>query len=159
MTAFAAALAALPPAAHAQQTFDKRINHWHVGSGTFCVAANRPLREVDASPFNALSISVSKAGRWNFWVFFWPKALKKDADIPLVFTFGGRKDVKALGKSFGDGGVIMENVDSAFRRDFATAEKGQLIVAAEGLTTQLHFDIADIAAVFAALEECQKTLR
>jgi hypothetical protein len=53
----------------------------------------------------------------------------------------------------------MENVDSAFRRDFATADKGQLIVAAEGVTTQLHFDIADIAGVFAALEECQKTLR
>ena len=67
--------------------------------------------------------------------------------------------MKALGKSFGDVGAIMENVGASFRDDFAKADKGQLIVAAEGLTTQLHFDIADIAAVFAALEECQKTLR
>jgi hypothetical protein len=67
--------------------------------------------------------------------------------------------VKALGKSYGDIGVVLSNVDSAFRRDFATADQGQLIVAAEGVTTQLHFDIADIAAVFAALEECAKTLK
>lgn len=159
MTAFAAAIAALPPAAGAQQAFDKRINHWRVGSGTLCIAFNRPFYELNASPFNALSISLNKAGRWNFWVYFWPKALKPDADIPLVFTFGGRKDVKALGKSYGDIGVILENVGASFRDDFAKAEKGQLIVAAEGLTTQLHFDIADIAAVFAALEECRKTLR
>jgi hypothetical protein len=159
MTALAAALVALPPATQAQPAFDKRINHWRVGGGTYCVASNRPFHDLNASPFNALSISLSKAGRWNLWVYFWPKALKADADIPLVFTFGGRKDVKALGKSFGDIGVVMENVDSAFRRDFATADKGQLIVAAEGVTTQLHFDIADIAGVFAALEECQKTLR
>jgi hypothetical protein len=159
IAAFAAALAALPPAAHAQQTFDKRINHWRVSSGTLCVAANRPFHDLNASPFNALSINLTKDGRWSFWVYFWPKALKPDADIPLVFSFGGRKDVKALGKSYGDIGVVLSNVDSAFRRDFATADQGQLIVAAEGVTTQLHFDIADIAAVFAALEECAKTLK
>lgn len=159
MTALAVALAALPPAAQAQQAFDKRINHWRVTSGTLCVALNRPFYELNASPFNALSINLTKDGRWTFWVYFWPKALKADADIPLVFTFGGRKDVKALGKSFGDIAVTMSNVDSGFRDDFAKAQKGELIVAAEGLTTQLHFDIADIAAVFAALEECAKTLR
>lgn len=159
MTALAVALAALPPAAQAQQAFDKRINHWRVTSGTLCVALNRPFYELNASPFNALSINLTKDGRWTFWVYFWPKALKADADIPLVFTFGGRKDVKALGKSFGDIAVTMSNVDSGFRDDFAKAQKGELIVAAGGLTTQLHFDIADIAAVFAALEECAKTLR
>jgi len=159
IAAFAAALIALPPAAQAQQTFDKRINHWRVFSGTLCVAANRPFHDLNASPFNALSINLTKDGRWSFWVYFWPKALKPDADIPLVFTFGGRKDVKAMGKSFGDVGVIMENVGASFREDFTHAQKGELIVAAEGVTTQLHFDIADIAAVFAALEECAKTLR
>jgi hypothetical protein len=158
IAAVAAALAALPPAAHAQQGFDKRINHWRVASGALCVAANRPFHDLNASPFNALSINLNKDGRWTFWIYFWPTALKADADTPLVFSFGGRKDVKALGKSVGDVGVILANVDSAFRRDFATAEKGQLIVAAEGVTTQLHFDIADAAAVFAALEECAKTL-
>ena len=122
------------------------------------MALNRPYYELNASPFNALSINLTKDGRWSFWVYFWPKALKADADIPLVFTFGGRKDVKALGKSIGDIAVTMSNVDSGFRDDFAKAQKGELIVAAEGLTTQLHFDIADIAAVFAALEECAKTL-
>lgn len=159
ITAFLAALAVVPPAAQAQQAFDKRINHWRVISGTLCVALNRPFYELNASPFNALSINLTKDGRWTFWFYFWPKALKADADIPLVFTFGGRKDVKALGKSFGDIAVTMSNVDSGFRDDFTKAQKGELIVAAEGLTTQLHFDIADIAAVFAALEECAKTLR
>jgi hypothetical protein len=158
IAAFAAVLAALPPAAHAQQKYDKRINHWRVISGTLCVALNRPYYELNASPFIALSINLTRDGRWSFWVYFWPKALKPDADIPLVFSFGGRKDVKALGKAFGDVGVIMENVGASFRDDFAKAEKGELIVAAEGLTTQLHFDIADAAAVFAALEECAKTL-
>ena len=160
MTALAAALAALPPVAHAQQAFDKRINHWRVaGAGTQCLAANRPFHDLNASPFNALSINLTKDGRWTFWVYFWPKAFKTDADVPLVFTFGGRKDVKALGKAFADMAVTLANVGASFRDDFAKADKGQLIVAAEGLTTQLHFDIADIAAVFAALEECQKTLR
>jgi hypothetical protein len=160
ITAFAAALAALPPAAQAQQAFDKRINHWRaVGSGTQCVAANRPFYDLNAAPFNALSINLTKDGRWTFWVYFWPKALKADADIPLVFTFGGRKDVKALGKAFGDLAVTLANVGASFRDDFAKAEKGELIVAAEGLTTQLHFDVSDVAAVFAALEECAKTLR
>jgi hypothetical protein len=158
-TVFAAVLAALPPAALAQQAYDKRINHWRVSSGTLCVALNRPFYELNASPFNALSINLTKDGRWSFWVYVWPKALKSDADIPLVFTFGGRKDVKALGKAVGDIAVVLSNVGASFRDDFAKAEKGQLIVAAEGLTTQLYFDIADIAAVFAALEECAKTLR
>jgi hypothetical protein len=159
MTAFAAVLAALPAAAHAQQKYDKRINHWRVASATTCVAANRPFHDLNASPFNALQINLTKDGRWSFWFYFWPKALKADADIPLVFTFGGRKDVKALGKAVGDIAVVLSNVGASFRDDFAKAEKGQLIVAAEGLTTQLYFDIADIAAVFAALEECAKTLR
>lgn len=160
MTALAAVLAALPLAAHAQQGFDKRINHWRViAAGAQCVAANRPLYELNAAPFNALSINLSKDGRWSFWVYFWPNAFKTDADVPLVFTFGGRKDVKALGKAFASMAVTLANVGASFRDDFAKADKGQLIVAAEGLTTQLHFDIADIAAVFAALEECQKTLR
>lgn len=159
MTVCAAALAALPFSAFAQQGFDKRINHWRVSSGTQCVALNRPFRELNASPFNALSINLTKDGRWSFWVYFWPKALKADDDIPLVFTFGGRKDVKALGKAFGDGAVTLSNVGASFRDDFAKADKGELIVAAEGVTTQLHFDISDIAAVFAALEECAKTLR
>lgn len=159
MTALAALLAALPLAALAQQPYDKRINHWRVASGTLCVALNRPYYELNASPFNALSINLNKDGRWSFWIYFWPKALKADADIPLVFSFGGRKDVKALGKAFGDVGVILSNVGAEFRDDFAKAEKGELIVAAEGVTTQLYFDIADIAAVFAALEECAKTLK
>ena len=160
MTALAAALAALPLAAHAQQTFDKRISHWRIASaGTQCLAANRPFHDLNASPFNALSINLTKEGRWTFWVYFWPKVFKTDADVPLIFTFGGRKDVKALGKAFADMAVNLANVGASFRDDFAKADKGELIVAAEGLTTQLHFDIADIAAVFAALEECQKTLR
>ena len=159
MTVFATMLAALPPAAQAQQAFDKRINHWRVSSGTLCIALNRPFYELNAAPFNALSINLTKDGRWTFWVYFWPKAFKTDADVPLVFTFGGRKDVKALGKAFADMAVTLGNVGASFRDDFAEAEKGELIVAAEGLTTQLHFDIADIAAVFAALEECAKTLR
>src|SRR5688500_8296577 len=108
IAAFAAALAA--PPANAQQAFDKRINYWRVsGGGTICVAANRPFHEIDAAPFHALTITHGKEGRWTFSFFFWPKALKADADIPLVFTFGGRKDVKALGKAFGEIGVVMAN--------------------------------------------------
>jgi hypothetical protein len=159
-TAIAVSFAALPPAAEAQQAYDKRINHWRIASaGAHCLAANRPFHDLNASPFNGLSINLTKDGRWTFWVYFWPKALKTDADVPLVFTFGGRKDVKALGKAFADMAATLSNVGASFRDDFAKAEKGELIVAAEGLTTQLHFDIADIAAVFAALEACAKTLR
>ena len=160
MPALAAALAALPAAAQTQQAFDKRINHWRVsGGGTSCAAFNRPAYELNASPYNAISVSLNKQGRWSFSVLFWPKALKPDADVPLVFTFGGVKDVKALGKAGDEYVVTLSNIGASFRNDVATAQRGQMIVAAEGLTTQLHFDVSDIAAVFAALEECQKTLR
>jgi hypothetical protein len=33
---------------------------------------------------------------------FWRKTFTPDADIPLVFSFGGAKDVKALGKAAGE---------------------------------------------------------
>ena len=120
---------------------------------------NRPAGELNASPYNGLYVTLNKQGRWNFTVLIWPKALTREADVPLVFTFGGVKDVKALGKATEDYAVTMANIDSPFRDDVAKAQRGQMIVAAEGLTTQLHFDVSDTAAVFAALEECAKTLK
>lgn len=155
----AAALAALPPSAFAQKIFDQRINHWHVVGGSNCFAFNRPYRELSATPFNALTIILTKDGRWSFSVYFWPNALKDDADTPLVFTFGERKDVKAHGKAFGGMAVLLANAGASFRDDFAKAENGALVVRAEGVKYGLHFDISDIAAVFAALEDCAKTLR
>jgi len=64
--------------------------------GASCLAFNRPAYELNASPFNALSVQLNKQGRWNFMVHFWPKTFTPDADIPLVFSFGGAKDVKAF---------------------------------------------------------------
>jgi len=155
-----AAAAAIPCAASAQSAFDQRIAHWRVsGAGSSCVAFNRPAYEVNAAPFNALSVSLNKQGRWNFTVYFWPKAFTPDADIPLVFTFGGTKDVKALGKAADEYVVILGNIGASFRSDVANAQRGQMTVAAEGLTKQLFFDVSDTAAVFGALEACAKTLR
>jgi hypothetical protein len=116
------AAAALPSAAAAQSAFDKRIAHWRISAGgASCMAFNRPAYELNASPFNALSLQLNKQGRWNFMVHFWPKTSTPDADIPLVFSFGGAKDVKALGKAAGEYLVVLSNIGASFRDDVAKA--------------------------------------
>jgi len=121
------AAAALPWAAAAQSAFDKRIAHWRISAGgASCLAFNRPAYELNASPFNALSVQLNKQGRWNFMVHFWPKTFTPDADIPLVFSFGGAKDVKALGKAASEYLVILSNIGASFRDDVAKAPKGEM---------------------------------
>ena len=152
--------AALPSAATAQSAFDQRIAHWRISAGgTSCIGFNRPAYELNAAPFNALSVRLDKEGRWNFTVHFWPKTFTPDADIPLVFSFGGAKDVKALGKAASEYLVILSNVGASFRDDVANTLKGEMEVRAEGVAGKLYFDVTDAAAVFAALEDCAKTLR
>jgi hypothetical protein len=108
--------AALPSAAAAQSAFDQRIAHWRViAGGAFCIAFNRPAYELNATPFNALSVRLNKQGDWNFMVHFWPKTFTPQADIPLVFSFGGAKDVKALGKAADEYLVILSNNGASFR--------------------------------------------
>ena len=73
--------AALPSAAAAQSAFDQRIAHWRViAGGAFCIAFNRPSYELNATPFNALSVRLNKQGDWNFMVHFWPKTFTPQAD-------------------------------------------------------------------------------
>ena len=104
------AAAALPSAVAAQSAFDQRIAHWRISAGgASCIAFNRPAYELNASPFNALSVQLNKQGRWNFTVHFWPKTFTPDADIPLVFSFGGAKDVRALGKAADEIGDPVEH--------------------------------------------------
>ncbi len=154
------AAALLPTAAAAQSPFDKRIAHWRIiASGASCLAFNRPAYEFNAAPFNALSVQLNKQGRWNFMVYFLPKTFTPDADIPLVFSFGGAKDVKALGKAADEYLVVLSNVGASFRNDIASAFKGEVEVRAEGVAGKLYFDVTDATAVFAALEDCAKTLR
>ena len=152
--------AALPSAAAAQSAFDQRIAHWRISAGgASCIAFNRPAYELNAAPFNALSVRLNKQGRWNFTVHFWPKTFTPDADIPLVFSFGGAKDVKALGKAADEYLAILSNIGASFRNDVANAPQGEMEVRAEGVAGKLYFDVTDAAAVFAALEDCAKTLR
>ena len=154
------AAAALPSAAAAQSAFDQRIAHWRISAGgASCMAFNRPPYELNAAPFNALSVQLSKQGRWNFMVHFWPKTFTPDADIPLVFSFGGAKDVRALGKAVDEYLAILSNIGASFRNDVANAPQGEMEVRAEGVAGKLYFDVTDSAAVFAALEDCAKTLR
>jgi hypothetical protein len=154
------AAAALPSAAAAQSAFDKRIAHWRISAGgASCIAFNRPAYELNASPVYALSVQLNKQGRWNCMVYFWPKTFTPDADIPLVFSFGGAKDVRALGKAAGEYLVILSNIGASFRGDVAGAPQGEMEVRAEGVAGKLYFDVTDAAAVFAALEDCAKTLR
>jgi hypothetical protein len=154
------AAAALPSAAAAQSAFDQRIAHWRIGAGgASCMAVNRPAYEFNAAPFNALSVQLNKQGRWTVMVHFWPKTFTPDADIPLVFGFGGAKDVKALGKAVSEYLVILPNIGASFRDDVAKAPQGEMEVRAEGVAGKLYFDVTDAAAVFAALGDCAKTLR
>ena len=128
------AAAALPSAVAAQSAFDQRIAHWRISAGgASCIAFNRPAYELNASPFNALSVQLNKQGRWNFMVHFWPKTFTPDADIPLVFSFGGAKDVRALGKAADEYLVILSNIGASFRDDVANAPKGEMEVRAEGV--------------------------
>ena len=83
----------------------------------------------------------------------------QQTDIPTVFGFGGAKDVRALGKASDEYLVILSNIGASFRDDVAKAPKGEMEVRAEGVAGKLYFDVTDAAAVFAALEDCAKTLR
>ena len=153
------AAAALPSAAAAQSHRPANRPLAHDAGGASCIAFNRPAYELNASPFNALSVRLNKQGRWNFTVHFWPKTFTPDADIPLVFSFGGAKDVRALGKAADEYLAILSNIGASFRDDVANAPKGEMEVRAEGVAGKLYFDVTDAAAVFAALEDCAKTLR
>jgi hypothetical protein len=62
------AAAALPSAAAAQSAFDQRIAHWRISAGgASCIAFNRPAYELNASPFNALSVQLNKQGVGTSW--------------------------------------------------------------------------------------------
>jgi hypothetical protein len=50
-------------------------------------------------------------------------------------------------------------IGASFRDDVANAPQGEMEVRAEGVAGKLYFDVTDAAAVFAALEDCAKTLR
>ena len=87
--------AALPSAAAAQSAFDQRIAHWRViAGGAFCIAFNRPSYELNATPFNALSVRLNKQGDWNFMVHFWPKTFTPQADG--YYAFSGKGTVQPL---------------------------------------------------------------
>ena len=53
----------------------------------------------------------------------------------------------------------MPALGASFRDDVAKASQGEMEVRAEGVAGKLYFDVTDAAAVFAALEDCAKTLR
>jgi hypothetical protein len=158
MAALAAALAWLPFAAMAQPPFEKQIRHWRVtGIGGVCVASNRPGSERD-SPYNSLYISRSNQGRWELAVFFWPGAFKEGAETELTFDLGPAGAVKQRAPAFGDFIMRLE-LSAELRAALAKAGKSPARVAATGVTRPLVFDLSDLAAVFAAFEDCAKLQR
>ena len=159
IAAFSAVLAALPLAALAQPAFDKRIGHWRVVAAGLCLAFNRPANELNEAPYNSLFLQLSRGGRWGLGINFWPKAFTTNAVVQIAFAFGGSDFVRQRALAFSDYGVSLDEFSARLRDEMTKAANGLLSVAAEGVTTQLRFDIADIAAVFAALEECATTLR
>jgi hypothetical protein len=158
IAALAAAIAWLPSFSLAQ-SFDKRIGHWRVVAAGLCLAFNRPANELNASPYNSLFLQLGKGGRWGLGINFWPKAVMANAEVQIAFAFGGSDFVRQRALAFSDYGVSLDEFSARLRDEMTKVANGLVSVTAEGLTTQLYFDIADIAAVFAALEECAKTLR
>ena len=157
IAALAAAVASLPFVAMAQAAFEKQIRHWRVtGIGGVCVASNRPGSERD-SPYNSLYISRSNQGRWELAVFFWPGAFKEGAETELTFDLGSAGAVKqrAPARDF----IVRFELTVELRAALAKAGKSPLRVAATGVARPLVFDLSDLAAVFAAFEDCAKLQR
>lgn len=89
-------LVALGVTAAAQAQVETKANfyyaergHWTVAIfGKACRAFNRPVAELNASPYNALAIVARPGGEIAVEVFFWPGAVTAETDYQLTLTFG-----------------------------------------------------------------------
>jgi hypothetical protein len=154
----ALAASAWASAAFGQAAFEKQIRHWRVtGIGGVCVASNRPGSERD-SPYNSLYISRSYQGRWELAVFFWPGAFKEGAEIELTFDLGPAGAVTQRARESHDF-IVRFELSAELREALAKAGKRPARVTATGVSRPLIFDLSDLAAVFAAFEDCAKLQR
>ena len=142
----------------AQQPIDKKIGHWYLwGASGYCMAYNRPDIEINESPYNALQFLLRKNSDPALVVYFWPKAMPENADVQLAVTLGPVHVLLLPAKSE-YGSIARARLSDRLRQDIAQAPDKKIRIKIEGQEYGITVDVADAAAVFAALDDCAKQM-
>jgi hypothetical protein len=134
--------------------------HWTIAalSATRCFAINRPLEEINGSPYNALWLSQKTGGGVELQVLYWPGALPTGVDVKLTLRFenGKRQTYPATAAD----SYLAVATSPLTDDDIAALGASALTtVSASGLPNgQLFFVTTAVPAVAAKLGECVASL-
>jgi len=157
------ALAACWHAGHAQAqaqrpAFSEQEGRWSIEMAPGrCFAVNRPLNEVNASPYNLMMLSLQRGRAITVSVHFWPGQFTGQEQRRLTLVPGRRPEVIVPAVASTDFALeTREPLTADFFEDLRTSE--ELTVRAQGVSQVLVFDIARIGFVIARLENCARLL-
>ncbi len=138
-------------------TYYAERGYWAVfNSPSACQAVNRPPADLNASPYNALQITVRPASAISVNVFFWPGAVMMDRDYKLQLAFNNGDLTLPAKATIGDF-VLASEPDMGLWRKFQDASNLSVRVVGEpGLA--LTFTLDDIGWVLDGLTACSRLL-
>lgn len=157
----AGALLGAASAASAQQsTYYAERGDWTVwNTPTRCMAINRPPEDINASPYNALQISVRPAQTISVEVFFWPGTLISGEQYQLQLGFdAGGGDLALPATAFADYGLASEPDMGLWRRLQDSRRLSARVAGEPTLALVFHLDDMDWV-LNAALHACSRLLR
>lgn len=131
--------------------------HWVVmNSPTACRAENRPAADFNASPYNALQITVRPKSAISIDVFFWPGAVLPERDYKLQLAFNTGDVTLPAKATFGDF-VLASEPDMGLWRKLQDSKTLSVRVVGEPLLA-LSFTLEEIDWVINTLTACSSFL-
>ena len=119
-----------------------------------CVLYDRSIDALTASPFNMLGITRDTAGHIGLLVFYTPRTMTREKNIPVVLKLDDHGPVTLSGEAISDFHI---RVDGPLGDAVVTAlrDAHRVEVSAEGHS--IGFELSDVAGVLQTLAACVKT--
>ena len=152
-----AALAAAPPPCRAAGP--ETLGQWTITPlAQSCLVSNRPLRTMNASPWNSLTFLAQKGGGLSLQVHYWPGYFESPHGAALhVSTAGSSAIDTILGvEAMGSGAVAASaRLPAPVADELRRAEEVTVGIGPQ----QLTFDLVGLAGALDALDACRARLK
>lgn len=132
--------------------------HWLVANtAARCFAVNRAAADFNASPYNALQITVRQKSAISIDIFFWPGAVVMDREYQLQLRFNAAGDVTLPARPTIGDYVLASDPDMGLWRKLQDSHSLSVGVVGEPVLA-LQFTLDDIDWVINTLTACSTFL-